>query len=43
MLAGVHQLHHEEVDTGSHLTAAPHKEEQLLLKCWASVVLSINH
>ena len=39
MLAGVHQLHHEEVGTGtgSHLTAA-HQEEQLLLKSCASLV-----
>ena len=42
MSAGVHQLHHDEVDSGSHLTAAHQKEEQLLLKSWASLVLSIN-
>ena len=41
MLVGVHQLHHEEVGTGSHWTAA-HQEEQLLLNSWASLVLSIN-
>ena len=44
MLAGVHQLHHEEVGTGtgSHLIAAHQKKEQLLLKSCASLVLSIN-
>ena len=42
MLAGVHQLHHEEVGTGSHMAAAHQKEEQLLLNSQASLVLSIN-
>jgi len=42
MLVGVHHLHHEEVGAGSHWTAAHQKEEQLLLKSWASLVLSIN-
>ena len=42
MSAGVHHLHHEEVGTGSHLTAAHQKEEQLLLKSCTSLVLSIN-
>ena len=42
MSAGVHHLHHEEVGagTGSHLTAAHQKEEQLLLKSCASLVIS---
>jgi len=42
MLTGVHQLHHEEVGTGSHMAAAHQKEEQLLLNSQASLVLSIN-
>ena len=42
MLAGVHHLHHEVVGTRSYLTAAHQKEEQLLLKSWPSLVLSIN-
>ena len=37
MSAGVHH----EVGTGSRLTAA-HQKEQLLLKSWANLVLSIN-
>ena len=42
MLAGVHHLHHEVVGTRNHLTATHQKEEQLLLKNWPSLVLSIN-
>ena len=42
MLAGVHQLHHKEVGTGSHMAAAHQKEGQLLLNRQTSLVLSIN-
>jgi len=47
MSAGIHQLHqlyHEEVGTGGHWTAVHQKEEQLQLKRWASLMLSmISH